>query len=146
MEILTRDVCGEPATIHLCEISHGKKTERHLCAEHAPEAGLPEVKVLVAGQLMVNGVACATAEEAATRGVLDNLRGTRNFLREYGRMPRQPEDLVQGMSLPDDGPAARIKDAALAREFARMDRTVRFIQAHGRIPRTAGEIESTWSK
>jgi protein arginine kinase activator len=34
------DHCNNPATVHLIEIINGKKVEKHLCEQHASEAGV----------------------------------------------------------------------------------------------------------
>ena len=39
------EVCGKAAEVHTCEIRDGKKTERHLCAEHADNCGITEKEV-----------------------------------------------------------------------------------------------------
>src|SRR5689334_15047694 len=122
---MTCDLCTEPATVHVCEIRDGVKTEKHLCAEHNEQIKIPNLAV---GQMAVNGVICSSVEEAAVQGILENLRGTRNFCRQHGRMPSSVEELEKGMSLPDEGPDAEINDPELLQEFRRLDALVRFIQ------------------
>jgi hypothetical protein len=133
------DICGNPATVHVCEIRFGKKTERHLCSRHAGAAEFAGAENLPPGQLLVNGTVCSSAQEAAVRGILDNLRGTRNFLRQHGRMPSNVDQVRQGMVLPDDGPVSYMMDEELLKEFGRLDATVRFIQEHGRMPESSDE-------
>ena len=80
------EICGQPASVHETEIRDGQKVERHLCAEHADVSG---IQGLAPGKMLVNGVVCSTVEEATTRGIMDNLRGTSNFARRHGRMPHR---------------------------------------------------------
>jgi hypothetical protein len=131
---MTCDLCDEPAVMHVCEIHDGVKTDRHLCVKHGQQAGLPNPATSVPGQWTVNGVACASQEQVVAQGLLDNLRGTRNFLRQHGRMPSTIKELKDGMSSPDDGPRAQIEEAGLLRELQRLDAMVRFIETNRRMP------------
>jgi hypothetical protein len=133
---MTCDLCTEPAVIHLCEVHNGVGTDKHLCIKHGQQSGLHIPATSGSAQLFVNGIACASPEEAAARGVLDNLRGTRNFLRRYGRMPSTVNELREGMPLPNSGPCAQIDDAELLRELRRLDAMVQFIEVNHRLPTT----------
>ena len=112
------DICGQPASMHMTEIRDGQKVERHLCVEHADVASL---KGLAPGQMLVNGVVCSTVEEATTRGIMDNLRGTSNFAHRSGRMPATVEELQGGMSLPDDVAGIEITDPKLRAQLNWVD-------------------------
>src|SRR6266702_4813972 len=105
----TCDVCGQPATVHATEIHDDKRTERHLCAVHAGEAGLPSD--LVEGIQI--GATSGTFQKALMEGMLDNLRGTANFIRRHGRLPSSLDDLKEGMALQGAFPGAEIDDAEL---------------------------------
>ena len=111
--------------------NHGHRLLRHLRSAchgaHDRDSGWPEggatplrrarqcqrLKGLAPGQMLVNGVVCSTIEEATTRGILDNLRGTSNFARRHGRMAATVEELQEGMSLPDDVAGVEITDPDL---------------------------------
>src|SRR4051794_34011897 len=110
MDTNSCDICGQPASVHMTEIRDGHKVERHLCAEHGDISGM---KGLAPGQMLVNGVVCSTVEEATTRAILDNLRGTSNFAHRNGRMPATVDELQEGMSLPDDVAAVDVADPEL---------------------------------
>ena len=125
----TCDVCGRPASVHMTEIREGQKLERNLCAEHA-----------VVGQMIVHGAVCPTAEEAATRGILENLRGTANFARRHGRMPTSVEELQQGMALQDDVAGVEIADPKMRAWVEWADGLIEFCQTHGRMPQTPDEM------
>jgi len=57
-------------------------------------------------------------------------------------MPKSTKELIEGMLSPDEGPTAVIKDPELVRELPRLDATIRFIEAHGRMPSTKAEFRS----
>jgi len=137
MNTNTCDICGQPASVHMTEIHDGQKIERHLCTEHADVSG---INGLAPGQMLVNGVACSTVEEAATRGIMDNLRGTSNFARRHGRMPATVEELQEGMSLPDDVAGVAITDPELRAQLKWVDGLIAFCRAHGRMPQTPDEM------
>ena len=138
------DLCDETATIHITEITDHVERARHLCHEHGESqmASLRPTEQAGKVQLFQNGVAVASPQEATVQAILDNLRGTRNFLRDHGRMPKNVNELLLGMAAPDDGAAAAIDDATLQREFNRMDAQVKFIQLHRRTPATMEEFKS----
>jgi hypothetical protein len=54
------EVCGEPATVHMAVIDHGRRTNRHLCARHAHDA-LPHI---------------SAARDNGAVGPLENLKGS----------------------------------------------------------------------
>jgi hypothetical protein len=95
---------------------------------------------LAPGQMLVNGIVCSTVEEATTRGIWDNLRGTSNFARQHGRMPATVEELQEGMSLPDDAPGVEITDPELRAQLQWVDGLIAFCRAHGRMPQTPDEM------
>jgi hypothetical protein len=137
MDTNSCDICGQPASVHMTEIRDGQKVERHLCAEHSDVSGL---QGLAPGQMLVNGVVCSTVEEATTRGILDNLRGTSNFARRHGRTPATVEELQEGMSLPDDVAGVEIADLELRAQLKWVDGLIAFCRAHGRMPQTLDEM------
>jgi hypothetical protein len=135
MERSTCDVCGQPATIHATEIHDGEKTERHLCAAHAGEAGLPGDLV----ERIQSGATAGSFQEALTRGMLDNFRGTANFIRRYGRLPSSVDDLKEGMALQGSFPSVAIDDAELKAKLQAMEGLIEFCETHGRMPQTLEE-------
>src|SRR5262249_30094399 len=138
MDNFTCDVCGSPAIVHETEIRDGEEVERHLCAEHADLSGIRPG--LAPGQLVVNGVVCSTVKEAAMRGILDNLRGSANFIRRHGRMPASVEELCEGMTLQDDVAGVEITDPAVRAQLKWIDALLEFCQTHGRMLRTPDEM------
>jgi hypothetical protein len=135
MEGSTCDVCGQPATVHSTEIRDGMTAERHLCAEHTDQEGL-------FGPLGPQGVVYSSVEAAVALGIVNNLRGTVNFIRRRGRLPSSVEELQEGMALHDDFTAVQIEDADLRRRLECLDGLIRFFQRHGRLPRTPEEVSS----
>jgi hypothetical protein len=131
------DICGQPASVHMTEIGDGRMVERHLCAKHGAIGG---TKGLAPGQILVNGVVCSTVEEATTRGILDNLRGTSNFAHQHGRMPATVEELQEGMSLPDDVAGVEITDPELRAQLKWVDGLIAFCRTNGRMPQALHEF------
>ena len=83
---------------------------------------------------------CSTVEEATTRGIMDNLRGTSNFAHRNGRMPATVEELHETMSLPDDVAGIEITDPKLRAQLKWVDGLIAFCRAHGRMPQTPDEM------
>ena len=137
------EICGQPATVHAVMIDDHRKSERHLCAQHAKEAGMRQPHA-APGQAPGAGVICGEAI-----GALDNVKGTANFLRRHGRMPESVEELLQGMADPGDAPPAPLSDPKLARGLQFMEGMIRFWEAHGRPPMNPEEAASVgleWDK
>lgn len=72
--------------------------------------------------------------------MMDNLRGTSNFARRHGRMPATVEELLEGMSLPDDVAGAEVSDPELQAQLKWVNGLIAFCRAHGRMPRTVDEM------
>jgi hypothetical protein len=72
--------------------------------------------------------------------VVDNLRGTANFVRRYGRMPASVGELEEGMGLVEPFPIAEEVDGELRRHLRQWDAVLDFHRRHGRLPRTSEEI------
>jgi hypothetical protein len=140
MNELTCDVCGQPATVHATEIHDGKRVERHFCAGHAGDVDNVYSAAMAPGQMRVNGVVCASVQEAVMRGLIDNLRATANCIRRHGRMPASVEELTQGMALRGDFPIVEIGDAKLRGQLEYLDRLIAFCETHGRVPQTSDEM------
>jgi hypothetical protein len=98
------------------------------------------ITCLNTGQMVVNGVPCKTVEDAVTRGIMDNLRGTANFTRRHGRMPASVEELREGMALQDDVTGVEITDPEARAQLKYVDGLLKFCEAHGRMPRTPDEM------
>lgn len=137
MDKITCDVCGRPASVHITEIRGGQRVERNVCAIHESVSGIP---ASVSGQVIANGIAYSTVEEANTRGILDNLRGTANFARRHGRMPASVEELQQGMAVQDDVAGVEIAAPKVRAWVKWANGLIEFCQTHGRMPQLPDEI------
>lgn len=126
METDKCDHCDRPAMVigtHI-NMDNDERTEVHLCAEHAVQAGLPDPANHPASPFLVNGIPCNTPEEATALGVVSNLRGTANFIRAHGRMPDSVEELQVGMALRDPFPTVEIEDGELRKALDFMDELI----------------------
>jgi hypothetical protein len=156
MECIVCDMCGGPAVFHSTAIDNGKKTESHLCAAHAAEVGLTTelTQVTTTGSPSADEVAVVNAffegyptsvgtppSRAPTwKAIVDNLRGTANFIRRHGRPPASVEELREGMDLEQGKfPAVEIADAQLKETVERMEQFIGFCQTHKRMPGTPQE-------
>lgn len=108
------DLCSRPAVVHATEIRDGVTTQRHLCATHA--AQIPELASIQSdshGSPVANAIHDMIVERQAMTGLTANLRGTANFIRRHGRMPRTVAELEEGMSLRPPFPTTDITDPNL---------------------------------
>jgi hypothetical protein len=114
-------------------IDHGRETSGRLCARHATEAGYGELARRASEA--PPAVAAPGPGQPAAVGVVNNLRGTANFLRRHGRMPSSVAELTEGMNLREPFPTAAIADPELRRFLDEADAVLRFYEAQGRLPR-----------
>jgi len=122
------ELCDKRATIHICEIDEGVKSEKHLCEEHGQQVEM------VKYSYEVNCVQASPVSTTVSKSTMRTFRGGRNFLRKYGRMPESAEEWREGQTIPDDVPMAVIEDPEVLREFRRLDALVSFMQLRGRMP------------
>jgi hypothetical protein len=125
----TCDRCGGPATVHLCSINHGVKTESHLCDQHANQE--------------MGGAPFDTP--AMHRQVAVKMRAMAAFMRSRGRMPGLDETAaIHGIGAAppdaeDSAPVAEITNPQLLEQIVYMERVADFMETHGRMP-NAGEL------
>src|SRR5687768_12319552 len=124
------EVCGQPASVYAIEIRNAQKSERHLCDKHAASGGMTDLAGFGTGWMMINDVTWSSAQEAAVRGTLANLRGTANLARRHGRMPATVKELIEGMALQGDFPRVEITDPKVTALLNDIDGLIDFWRAH----------------
>ena len=123
----TCDLCDQPATVHLTDITDGHLTQRHLCPEHA--AASPDLPAADPCRAIGGLTSLLSAQTQAMSGMIAHLRGTANYIRRHGRPPRTVAELEQGIALRPPFPPTNITDPNLLTYLKESDAFLEFFEA-----------------